>query len=365
MHRDPWAVMLEASRRRWGGDLRRYSLFRRLAERTDAVVIGGWGPDALRAEYGGLRTRIPVPRALVRRRLRPRLASSEMIAPDILRMASRVLDPAAVAVYDDALAQAVDLGFELPEDRRAYFVARKVANLRAFRWLVVPTASFADHIGLDASRVIVAGNGTDTGRIVPGEWPEDPAIGMVSGAAPRRGIETLIAAARMIHAEIPELRLLLWLAATGEVSGTYLAELQRSTARERWIEISTMGYGDLSHGLRQATVLTIPHPPGPYYDVALPVKLLDSMAAGRPIVATPRVETRAIIERHEVGVVSDGDSADDLAAALRLLIVDPDRARAVGEHAREIAETVYDWAVVGDRVADEVLDRERGSAAAA
>jgi glycosyltransferase involved in cell wall biosynthesis len=229
----------------------------------------------------------------------------------------------------------------------------------------VPTASFADHIGLDPARLIVAGNGTDTGRIVPGEWPEDPAIGMVSGAAPRRGIETLIAAARMLHAEIPELRLLLWLAATGESSGTYLADLQRSTARERWIEISSMGYGDLSHGLRQATVLTIPHPPGPYYDVALPVKLLDSMAAGRPIVATPRLETRAIVERHEVGIVSDGDTADDLADALRRLVADPDRARATGAHARHVAETVYDWAVVGDRIADAVLEREGVSLAAA
>lgn len=364
MYPKAWAVMLEGYRSRWGGDLRRVNLFRRLAERTDATLLYGWGPEPLRQQFGRLQTSVPAPSAIVRRRVRPTLASSEMVPPDLLRMVRRVLDPAAVAVYDDPVLQAIELGMELPEDRSRYFAARMRANLAAFRWYVVPTTSFAQHLGLDASRVIVAGNGTDTGRIVPGEWPEDPAIGMVSGAAPGRGIEMLMAAARLLHGEVPELRLLLFLAATGAESDDYLRALKRSTVGERWIEVSTVGYGDLTHALRQATVLTIPHPPGEYYDVALPVKLLDSMSAGRPIVVTPRLETRAIIERHGVGVVTPGDSVDDLAGALRELILDVDRARATGERARRVAETVYDWAVVGDRLADMVLEREAGSRAA-
>jgi glycosyltransferase involved in cell wall biosynthesis len=350
--------MLEQRRYRWGGDLRRVNLFRRLAERTGAPVLDGWGRRPLRDHFGLARIFLPAPGIVVRRRRRPRLASSEMIHPDILRMAVRVLDPAAVAVYDDPLAQALDLGLDLAPSRRAYFAARRRANLRAFRWHVAPTASFARHIGLDMSRVIVAGNGTDTARVVPGEWPEDPAIGMVSGAAPGRGIETLMAAATALRREVPELRLLLWLAATGDESQAYLDQLLQTTARQRWIEVSTASYDDLSHALRQATVLAIPHPPGEYYDVALPVKLLDSMAAGRPLVVTPRLETKAIVERHGVGLVTPGDSVDDLAATLRDLVLDADRARALGSRAREVAETVYDWAVVGDRLADAVLERE-------
>jgi len=353
-----WAVMLEPSRRRWGGDLRRVNLFRRLAERTDAILLNGFGPGVLREHFGRVRPRLPVPAAVVRRRTRPRLASAEMLSADLVSRASRVLDLAAVAVYDDPLAQASDLGLQLADDRRRYFAARMSANLRAFRWLVVPTASFADHIGVDMSRVIVAANGTDTARILPGEWPEDPAVGMVSGAAPGRGIEALIAAARLVHAEVPELRLLLMLAPTGEASAAYLDELRQSTARERWIEVTTAGYGDLSHWLRQATVMAIPHPAGPYFDVALPLKLLDSMAAGRPVVVTPRIETRAIVERHQVGLVTDGDSVDALADRLRELVLDPSRARSIGQRAREVAEAVYDWEVIGDKLADMVLERE-------
>ena len=349
--------MLETYRQRWGGDLRRGQLFRGLATRTGASILDGWGRRPLRDEFGLLRI-LPTPLRLLPQPRRPRLASSEMIRPDILRMAQRVLDPAAVAVYDDPVAQAHDLGIAMPAQRQAYFNARKRANLRAFRWHVVPTASFAEHIGLDLSRVIVAGNGTDTNHVVPGDWPEDPAIGMISGAAPGRGIETLIAAARELRNEIPDLRLLLWLAATGDDSEAYLRGLERSTATERWIEISTADYDDLSDALRQATVLTIPHPPGAYYDVALPVKLLDSMAAGRPLVVTPRFETGAIVERYGVGVVTAGDDIEDIADGLRQLMMDPPRAREIGRRAREVAEEVYDWQVVGDRLADAVLERE-------
>src|SRR5688572_29340405 len=352
--------MLKKGRLRWGGDLRRVNLFRGLAERTGATVLDAWAGGALRDEFGLLRVVLPTPSRLVRRRIRPRLASSEMIQPRVLRMARRVLDPAAVAVYDDPVAQAHDLGILMPAARERVFTAMKRANLEAFRWHVVPTGSFAEHIGLDMSRVIVAGNGTDTTRVVPGEWPEDPAIGMISGAAPGRGIETLIAAARELHEVIPELRLLLWLAATGEDSQEYLEALKRSTATDRWIEISTADYDELSVALRQATILTIPHPPGEYHDIALPVKLLDSMAAGRPLVVTPRTEVRAVVERHRAGLVTAGDTIDDLAGALLGVLEDQSAARRMGAAARLAAEQHYDWSVVGERIADMVIEREGG-----
>lgn len=355
--RPSWLVMLEGSRQRWGGDLRRAQIFRRLAEMTDATVVEGWSLMPLREEFGLLRL-LPTPLSLLHRGSRPRLATSEMMRPDILRMARRVVDPAAVAVYDDPVAQARDLGLVLPPGRETYFRARKRANLAAFRWHVVPTASFAEHIGLDMRHVIVGGNGTDTEHIVPGEWPEEPAIGMISGAAPGRGIETLIAAARLLHADIPELRLLLWLAATGDASEAYLRQLEREVRAERWIEISTADYEDLRHVLRQATVLTIPHPPGEYYDVALPVKLLDSMAAGRPLAITPRLEGRAIVERHRAGLVAGGDNVDDLADVMRRLIEDESLAHELGANARRAAVDFYDWNVVGERLASAILEHE-------
>jgi glycosyltransferase involved in cell wall biosynthesis len=104
-------------------------------------------------------------------------------------------------------------------------------------------------------------------------------------------------------------------------------------------------------------VLAVPHPPGAYMDAALPVKLFDSMAAGRPLVVTPRREMAALVERHGAGLVAAGDRAEDLAAALARVLEDPELGRRLGAAARAAAEEEYDWRVIGRRVAEEVLRR--------
>jgi glycosyltransferase involved in cell wall biosynthesis len=154
------------------------------------------------------------------------------------------------------------------------------------------------------------------------------------------------------------MRLLLWLVSTGAESEAYLEMLHRRHVRDRWIEIDGVDYGDLSTALRQATCLVIPNPPQIYHDVGLPVKLFDSMAAGRPLVVTPRRETRALVERHGAGLVTAGDHPDDLAQSLRALLTDEPLARRLGAAARLAAEQNYHWPIVGDRLATVILERE-------
>ena len=351
--------MLEGDRGRWGGELRRRQVFRRLAERTGATVIEGFGADAVRRVFGPL-SYVPLPLPSFRGD-RPRLAAADPLRPDVLWALRRLTDPAALAYYDDPIAQTEALGIRLPWARDRLLRAKRSANLAAFRWHVVPSGSFAELVGLERARVIVGGNGTDTRRIRPGEWPPEPTIGMVSGAAPGRGIENLIRAATLVRERIPELQLRLWLVATGEASAGYLAALRLAVADQAWIRIGPAGYDDLGAALSQATVLTIPHPPGDYMDVALPVKLYDSMAAGRPLVVTPRTETRALVEAHGAGMVAAGDEPADLAEALFTVLADASLARRLGEAARVAAESEFDWEIVGDRVASAILQREGGS----
>ena len=353
--------MMEDDFRRWGGDLRRGNLFQGLAARTGAARINGFSARKLRHFVGIGPWLVPVPlpdRLVSHRSRRPRLASSEQLRPDMVLLARRVVDPVAVAVYDDPIAQTAALGITMAPERELYFRQRRAANLDTFRWLVVPSASFAELVGLDSNRVIVAGNGTDASHITPGPWPEQPTVGMVSGAAPGRGIEALIEASTQIRRRIPGLRLNLWLVSTGPESQEYLARIRDRSTRDPWISVDTIPYRELSAALARATVLTIPHPPGDYLDVALPVKLYDSMAAGRPLVVTPRRETRTIVEQHGAGVVADDDSVDALTAAIESLLVDESRARSMGAAAREAAVRYYDWPVVGERIASEILSRE-------
>lgn len=357
--RDPaWVVVRSGDERRWGGEIRRQEIFSQLARSTGATVLEGWpafrdlvvGGRVVRlARQLGLELRPSPPRALV---------AAEQVPVNLLQALPAAVAPVAVAIYDDHSLQAEALGVALPPDRVRRIRQRLALNCDRFPWLVVPTASFADLIGLEPARVIVGGNGTVTGAVAARPFPDRPAVGLVSGAAPGRGIETLIEAVRGLRRTYPELRLLLWLIATGSIGEAYLTALRSSTADDPWIVIDSVPYSGLSDALAEATVLTIPTPASTYSDVALPVKLFDSMAAGRPLVVTPRRETAAVVTRHGVGIVTGGDEPDDLAAALGALLGDAERTRAIGTVAREVAERVYDWEVVGRRIADEVLRRE-------
>lgn len=338
--------------RGWGGEIRRARIFERLAGRTGARVVDDW--PAFQRTVRGRRWRALLSGA----RTPPRLAASE-VAP--LKWTDRIRalsDPVAVAIYDDAVAQSRALGLELTPERAAESREVRRGNEELFRWHVVPTASFADLIGLHPDRVVVGRNGTVTSHVRPGPWPQVPAIGFISGAAPGRGIDVLIEAARRVRSAIPDARLLLWLVATAPADEAFIANLQSTTGSEEWIEIGTAPYADLGPTLARATVLTIPQPASDYADVALPVKLFDSMAAGRPLVVTPRRETAAIVERGGVGLVTADDHPDSIAAACVHLLDDDDLARRLGAAGRALAEREFDWSVVGDRIADEILRRE-------
>jgi glycosyltransferase involved in cell wall biosynthesis len=335
-----------------GGDQRRAHIFKRLAERQQATVVNDW--PTFQRRVRGPRWRAWLPR----RGRRPHLAASEMAPPSWVRQIVALADPVAVAIYDDPVAQARALGIQLSDERAAELQRRRKLNEDAFRWHVVPTRSFAEAHGLDLDRIIVGRQGTVAAHVRPGPWPELPTIGMVSGAAPGRGIEMLIEASRLARAQVPDLWLHLWLKATSPAQEAYLDELRSSVAADPWVDIGSAPYDQLGPTLATATVLVIPHPAVEYMDVILPVKLFDCLAAGRPLVVTPRRETVAIVEPNGVGIVSRDDHPASLAEALVQVLADPALARRMGAAARSLAEREFDWAVLGDRIADEILRRE-------
>lgn len=347
-----WIVMRAGRNRGWGGDIRRARIFEGLAARTSARVVDDW--PAFQRTVRGRRWH----RLMPWRHARPILAASET-AP--LKWVDRIRDlsnPVAVAIYDDPVIQAEALGLEMQPARAAELRELRRRNEELFRWHVVPTASFAALVGLDPDRIVVGGNGTVASHVRPGPWPEVPAIGYVSGAAPGRGIDILIEAARQVRLAIPETRLLLWLIATSAVDGAFIANLRAATHGDPWIEIGTAPYAELGPTLSRATILTIPHPATAYTDVALPVKLFDSMAAGRPLVVTPRRETAAIVERGGIGLIASDDDPASIAEACVRLLSDEAQVRRMGAAARAMAEREFDWPLVSARIADEILRRE-------
>ncbi len=349
----PWIVLLERERHRWGGDMRRAHLLEPLAERTDAIRAG-WGAGDLGRALRSARPTGPLRRW---RRARPRVASCELLDERALDVLDAGGEGVLLDVHDEPLGQLRALGVTVAPDHAADLERHFGRAVGSFALLAAPSASFATLARLDRDRTLIAPNGTDSRHVLPGPLPAAPVVGMVSGAAPARGIETLVEAVRLLRTAQPEVRLVLWLVATGEASAAYLDGLRERVADEAWVEIAAAPYDHLGEILAGATVLAVPHPPGPYFDAALPIKLFDSMAAGRPLVVTPRLETAAVVGRCEAGLVAPGDRAEDIAGALRSLFDDPALAARLAANARKAAECEFDWRHVGRRLADDVLQR--------
>jgi glycosyltransferase involved in cell wall biosynthesis len=346
-----WLVLREGSRLRWGGDLRRRFIYDGFAALPSAVVLEDRRAAVLRRSV----------REIVGRRWftwrRPRLASTELLSDAQLRAIEAWVVPTVVDVHDEPVMQADALGVPFAPADRAAVHERLRRNLDWFPLWTTPSAALAELAGLDPDRVVVAPNGSRTDIVEPAPWPSEPALTFASGAAPRRGIEQLLEATRLVRAVVPETRLHLLLAATDPQSAAYLEALTTAVADDPSVSIGTTPYDELGSAVGRAWVYVIPTPAHPYWDAVAPIKLFDAMAAGRPIVTTPRRAIAEVVEREGVGIVADGDRPEDLAEAILALLRDPQRARTLGEAARRAAVERHDWRAIAAATAAQVADR--------
>ena len=343
---DPWVIAGYRPGLRSGGDLRARHIFSALQAHTDARAVQGLNARALLAH-----------RLSPRRPLSPvNIAAVDLLTPRAARLPRWAARPRVLDLHDDPVVHSDALGLPLRAGERRDFERRMTTNVAQFDQIVVQTGSFADLCGIPEAKRIVVANGTDTREIHAEPWPNgSPIVAMISGAAPGRGIELLVEAVGHVRSEGSDVRLELGLAATSERSKLYLTALERSVRRLGWVGIREVAYADLSAFLAHAWVLVLPHPPHPYYDAILPVKLFDSMAAGRPVVVTPRVETARLVEETSCGVVTGGDMPEDLARSIRGLLASPERAHRLGESGRQTVVARFDWMQLARHVADAVL----------
>jgi len=75
----------------------------------------------------------------------------------------------------------------------------------------------------------------------------------------------------------------------------------------------------------------------PIFEGALPTKLLEAMAAGRPVVLAARGEAARLVEAERCGLVVPPEDPRALAAAFRALAADPSRRAAMGAAGRRAA----------------------------
>ena len=202
--------------------------------------------------------------------------------------------------------------------------------------------------GYNPAKIVVIRNGVDLSRFDgPPErerirhelgLPADtPLVAVVSRLTRLKGLEQFLEAAAILGPRFPDARFLI----AGETSphdGWYLTELQNMAAR--------LGVADrvIFTGLRSdvaALLSSVDVAVMPSLNEALSNVLLESMAAGAPVVATRVGGTPEALVDGETGLlVSPGDSAA-LAASIATMLDNPEMASRMGHAARRRIADVF------------------------
>jgi L-malate glycosyltransferase len=196
--------------------------------------------------------------------------------------------------------------------------------------------------GYDGAKIVVIRNGVDLSRF---EAPADslklrrelglpagvPVVTVVSRLNRMKGLEQFLESAAAIRARVPDARFLI----VGETSPndrpylsvlTGLAERLGLSDRVVFAGLRT----DVPQLLASATVSVMPS-----LNEALSNVLLESMAAGVPVVATRVGGTPEAIEDGVNGLLVPPADPNALANAICHLLAEPERARRLGRAARE------------------------------
>jgi glycosyltransferase involved in cell wall biosynthesis len=99
--------------------------------------------------------------------------------------------------------------------------------------------------------------------------------------------------------------------------------------------------------IQAADVTVSPIPVTPLFEVSSPTKVVESLAAGRPVVATPIADQRDVVERSGGGVIAPFEP-QAFASAIDHVLSDPDRAAAMGGSGRAFAEAERTYEKLSD-----------------
>ncbi|HEY0754891.1 MAG TPA: glycosyltransferase family 4 protein [Ktedonobacteraceae bacterium] len=203
------------------------------------------------------------------------------------------------------------------------------------RILVLSThmRSSLKHYGLDGAITHLLPNGVDIARFTPHPEHEEPlTVVCVARFRHQKGIDVLLCAWSLLVEQLPAARLLL----VGD--GPLFASLQR-LVEELKITDSVEFVGMCANVAQQYQRGSIAVLPSRWE--GMPNALLEAMACGRACVATRVSGSADLLFREEHGLLVEPEDRNGLAAALWLLLTDPELVRRYGQAARQHVEQHY------------------------
>jgi glycosyltransferase involved in cell wall biosynthesis len=301
---------LAGGRPLWATDWRVPELERRVRE-----IAASWRPDVVQAELpvmGQYLAALPEPRpARVLVEYDPGAAAAADLAATErgLRRAARLADAAAWRRYGRRLAGDVDAVVTFTEEDAALLgpLSSGARLVRIAPGIALPPTA-ADPVGVAPPRVLFVGSFVHPPNV-------DAAIRLAESIFPA------------VRARVPSARL--------ELVGDQPPAAVRRLAGAA---VDVTGYvPDTRPHVDAAAVVAAPLGLGG----GMRLKVLEALAAGKAVVATPRAVAGLDLEPGTHAVVADGDA--ELGDALVELLENPARRRRIGSAARDFARERLDW----------------------
>jgi glycosyltransferase involved in cell wall biosynthesis len=215
-------------------------------------------------------------------------------------------------------------------------------------WVVTPSHTIARYLhsrGCAPEKITVIPNGADPDpTVIAPIGPPPRYIAYVGGVQRWQGIDTLLRAFARL-ADLGDVELVIVSAAHRRTLKPYLRLADRLdiSSRLRWI--SGAERAEVAGWLAGAAMSVAPLTASPRNVVqgCAPLKILESMAVGTPVVASDLPAVREIVTDGVHGRLVAPDRPAELARAMRILLEHPHRAHELGAAARDRLVEHFTW----------------------
>jgi len=239
------------------------------------------------------------------------------------------------AAYKIAFARAEKVFFQNPDDRAVFVTGGLVRPAQAD---------------------LLPGSGVDLERFRPRPRGEEPFTFLFVGRLLKsKGVEDLLAAARLVQSRLPDAHVvLLGKRADGDPGAADAFLLDEAAADG---SVALVGVtDDVRPFIAEADCVVLPS----YYPEGTPRSLLEAAAMGKPLIAADSVGTREPVRDGANGYLCRPRDPEDLAAKMLAILALPKEAReAMGATSRRIAEERFDERIVIGKYI-EIIDRLAG-----
>jgi len=200
------------------------------------------------------------------------------------------------------------------------------------RILHVPNGVDADHFRPRPADAALGARHDLTGKLV---------FGFIGFFFAYEGLDVLVRAMAQIRSHLPDVRLLL--VGDGDMEGALRAEVSRLQLDAHVVMTGRVPHAEVQRYYSICDVLVYPRRRSRLTGMVPPLRPLEAMAMGKPVVASDLPALRELVRHGETGLLVAPDDPSSLAAVLARLAADPVGRSRLQDGARRFAAEERDW----------------------